>query len=426
MRWLSRYGFVVASLDTGELEIEGRELGAVFRYRAASPLIDKNRDPHHHLLSILSIIINRSLSLSLSDSCLCIGADLDLLSWHMLRSRLLVVLAPRIAGTPSRRHRHHPVVLVASRFMATTAAAAGAAGAEHSASKSIRFAAIQLGVVVDKAANHAEAQARIEEAVSHGARLISLPECWNSPYSNASFPTYAEPIAAASEPIDEVASPSTALLRSLARRHGVWIVGGSIPERDPADGALYNTCTVWSPDGALLVKYRKMHLFDIDVPGKITFRESDTLKAGGQLATFEPMAGLKIGVGICYDMRFPELARLYALSGCTMLVYPGAFNTTTGPLHWELLQRSRAVDNQLWFSAISPARNPDTTAYQAWGHTSVVSPWGEVVATTEHQPAIVYADIDLAAVETVRANIPVLKQRRTDVYTLHETSSPSQ
>jgi len=123
----------------------------------------------------------------------------------------------------------------------------------------------------------------------------------------------------------------------------------------------------------------------------------------------------RIGIGICYDIRFPEYAQLLADNGCIMLAYPGAFNTTTGPLHWELLQRGRAVDNQSYVLACSPARNPDSK-YQAWGHSSVVSPWGDVVATTDHKPSIVIADLDMERVFEMRKNIPVRSQKRHDLY----------
>ncbi|GBM25775.1 Omega-amidase NIT2, partial [Araneus ventricosus] len=116
-----------------------------------------------------------------------------------------------------------------------------------------------------------------------------------------------------------------------------------------------------------------VHLFDIDIPGKITFKESDALAPGKSLTTFT-MGKWKIGLGICYDIRFPLMANIYAEKGCNLLVYPGAFNMTTGPAHWELLQRARAVDNQLYVATISPARD-ETASYHAWGHSTLVSPW---------------------------------------------------
>lgn len=158
-----------------------------------------------------------------------------------------------------------------------------------------------------------------------------------------------------------------------------------------------------------------MHLFDIDIPDRITFKESDSLTAGDSLSSFTTPWG-KIGLGICYDLRFPQLSSILRYShGCDMLIFPGAFNTTTGPAHWELLLRSRAVDNQLFVLACSPARNADAS-YQAYGHSSVVDPWGEVVATTAHEEDIVTATVDSELVREVRSRIPVAAQRRLDVY----------
>lgn len=166
----------------------------------------------------------------------------------------------------------------------------------------------------------------------------------------------------------------------------------------------------------MIAKHRKIHLFDIDVPGKIRFQESETLSPGNSFTTFDTPY-CKVGVGICYDIRFPELAQVYAKLNCKLLVYPGAFNMTTGPAHWELLQRGRALDNQLYVATVSPAR--DTGAkYVAWGHSTVVNPWGEVIATTEHEETILYADIDPAYVEEVREQIPTRNQKRDDMYTV--------
>ena len=162
-----------------------------------------------------------------------------------------------------------------------------------------------------------------------------------------------------------------------------------------------------------------MHLFDIDVPGKITFKESDTLSAGDDLVVFETPFGA-IGVGICYDLRFPEMSLLLAQKGARMLVFPGAFNTTTGPAHWELLQRARAVDQQCFVATISPSRGPEG-GYQAYGHSSIVNPWGTVIATTGHDSDIVVADVDMEEVDDMRRNIPTSMQKRTDVYTVLET-----
>lgn len=164
----------------------------------------------------------------------------------------------------------------------------------------------------------------------------------------------------------------------------------------------------------MLAKYRKMHLFDINVPGKITFRESDVLTAGDTLAYFDtPWA--RFGLGICYDVRFPQLSLLLRQAGAEVLVFPGAFNLTTGPAHWELLLRARALDNQCFTMGVSPARNVEAS-YHAWGHSTLVDPWGTVVATTSHDPTVLVTDVDLGRVDEVREQIPVGRQARTDNY----------
>ena len=273
----------------------------------------------------------------------------------------------------------------------------------------------------DKTANIEEARRHVSEAAVGGAKLVALPEIWNGPYATTSFPEYAEPVpdvgvdGTDSVQLDAAVSPSSAMLCAEAKRHGVHLVGGSISEREGEQ--VYNTCIVVDPGGVILAKHRKVHLFDIDVPGKITFRESDTLSAGDSVTTFEMEPFGRVGVGICYDIRFPELAMLMRARGCSLLVYPGAFNMTTGPAHWELLQRGRAVDNQCFVAAVSPARNPDAD-YQAWGHSTVVGPWGEVEATTKHEPAVLFADLDLEQVHGTRSSIPTWDQKRADIYQL--------
>ena len=202
-------------------------------------------------------------------------------------------------------------------------------------SGTFRLALVQLAVGANKSQNLVNAASKVREAVVAGAKLVTLPECFNSPYGTTHFPEYAEPV-----PNGE----SCEALQTMAKENKVYLIGGSIPERD--GDRLFNTATVWSPEGRMIAKHRKMHLFDIDVPGKITFKESDALTAGDDFTTFEtPFA--KVGLGICYDIRFADLAQIYARDfGCQLMLYPGAFNMTTGPDHWELLARARAVDNQ--------------------------------------------------------------------------------
>lgn len=265
-----------------------------------------------------------------------------------------------------------------------------------------RIALLQLNVGADRSKNVENAVSYINKAKSGGAQIVALSECFNSPYGTKFFNDYAENVPD---------GPSCQALSKAAKATNLYIIGGTIPER--ADGKLYNTCTIWNPQGQMIAKYRKMHLFDIDIPGRITFKESDSLSAGNELVMFN-IGTVKFGIGICYDMRFEELAKLYRQQQCQVLVYPGAFNMTTGPMHWELLQRSRANDNQVFVCAISPARAD--RGYIAWGHSQVTDPWGKVLAKAGHEEEILYSDINVSECDDARQQIPIFAQRRVDIY----------
>jgi len=285
------------------------------------------------------------------------------------------------------------------------------------------LALIQLGQIgANKSDNLKHARDMILKAASGQGNtkkpdLVVLPECFNSPYGHVHFPVYAENIAfTPGKPYDvaSTTSESVKMLSGAARETETWLIGGSIPERDAQDGKVYNTCTVYNPKGELVATHRKVHLFDIDIPGKITFKESETL-TGGTTTNFFDTEFARIGLGICYDVRFPELAMISARKGCHVLIYPGAFNMTTGPLHWELLQRARAVDNQVFMGMCSPARDL-TAGYHAWGHSMLVDPMGKIIAEASEKEEIVYADIDPEIMRSARSGIPVTMQRRFDVY----------
>ncbi|CCO09303.1 carbon-nitrogen hydrolase family protein [Desulforamulus hydrothermalis] len=266
-----------------------------------------------------------------------------------------------------------------------------------------KLALCQLQVTADKKLNLRHARAAVQEAAGRGCRLAALPEMFNCPYGNRYFPAYAEEF-----PDGE----TIRCLAGLAKEYGIYLVGGSIPERSA--GRLYNTSFVFGPDGNLLARHRKIHLFDIDIPGGISFKESATLAAGNSLTLFTtPFC--RIGVAICYDIRFPELTRAMALQGIHLLVLPAAFNMTTGPAHWELTMRARALDNQIFVAAVSPARD-NQAEYVAYGHSMVTSPWGEVLVQAADGPAVLTADIDLAQLHRIREQLPLLKHRREDVY----------
>ncbi|CAG8255610.1 unnamed protein product [Penicillium salamii] len=277
--------------------------------------------------------------------------------------------------------------------------------------KSLKVACIQISSGPNKARNLAKAREKVLQAASERASLIVLPECFNSPYSTASFREYAEPL---SHSIDPQESPSFAALSKMASDTGTFIIGGSVPERD-LSGNIYNTCAVYSPQAKLLASHRKMHLFDINVTGGISFCESDTLSAGNKITIVDLEGYGRIGIGICYDMRFAEPSTIASRQGAFALIYPSAFNTTTGPLHWELLGRARAVDNQVYTMLCSQSRDP-ASSYPAWGYSMVADPMGQIVAKTEEKEGIIYATLEPGVITKSRAAIPITCQRRHDVY----------
>lgn len=267
----------------------------------------------------------------------------------------------------------------------------------------IKLALCQMNVVDDKEANLKKASLMISDSVANNADFIVLPEMFNCPYSNDKFIEYCE---------DEHDSHTLNTISRLAKNHNVHILAGSIPERE--DDKLYNTSYLFDKSGNILAKHRKMHLFDIDVKDWITFKESDVLTAGDDFTIVETEFG-KIGIGICYDVRFVELARIMAEKGASILFYPGAFNQTTGPAHWELLFRSRALDNQVFCIGVAPALNKDAS-YHSYGHSIVTNPWGEVITQADEKEELIVCEIDLNEIKKVREEIPILKNKRNDLY----------
>jgi predicted amidohydrolase len=284
--------------------------------------------------------------------------------------------------------------------------------------KNVKISLVQLAAGADKAANLTHAADMVRRAASTGSKIVVLPECFNSPYGCDFFPSYAETLLPS--PPSEEQSPSFHALSAMAAENKVYLVGGSVPEKGPKPGEdgkpkYFNTSLTFGPDGALLATHRKVHLFDIDIPGKITFRESDVLTAGNKVTLVDlPEYGL-IAIAICYDVRFPELATVAARKGAFALIYPGAFNLTTGPLHWKLLAQARAVDNQIYVAMCSPARDMEAS-YHAYGHSLLVDPMANVVVEAEDKEDIVEFELDGAKITETRKNIPLLTQRRFDVY----------
>ena len=205
-------------------------------------------------------------------------------------------------------------------------------------------------------------------------------------------------------------------MSAVAKEKKIYLVGGSIPEL--CGDQVYNTSYVFDPEGKCIARHRKTHLFDIDVEDGQSFRESDTLSPGSDVTTFETPWGT-MGLCICFDFRFEELARLMALRGAKVIFVPAAFNMTTGPAHWELLFRQRAVDNQCFTVGTSPARD-DEASYIAWGHSIVCDPWGSVVHQCDEHAQVALTELDLSRVDAVRKQLPVLSARRDDLYELRK------
>ncbi len=265
-----------------------------------------------------------------------------------------------------------------------------------------KLAICQMKVVDDKKSNIKKAQEMIESSALNGADMVVLPEMFNCPYDTQKFVEYAE---------SENESITLDAVSNAARDKNVFIVAGSIPERD--GNKIFNSCFIFRKDGDIIGRFRKMHLFNIDAPN-IKFKESQVLSEGNHLGIFNTEFG-KIGIAICYDIRFGELLRLMTLKGAQLIIMPGAFNMTTGPAHWEVLIRSRAIDNQLFVAAASPARNEELS-YVAYGNSMIVGPWGDLMARAGENEDIIYANINLKDILRVRRELPLLKNRRDDIY----------
>ena len=266
----------------------------------------------------------------------------------------------------------------------------------------LKIAQIQMSVTADREENIRRTCDMVRQAGD--IHMAVLPEMFCCPYDNACFRPYGE----------AEGGPAYQTLSALAKERGIWLVGGTVPEL--AEDRIYNTCYVFAPDGQMVAKHRKMHLFDIDVKGGQRFMESEILTAGDSVTTFDTPWG-RVGVCVCFDFRFTELSELMVLSGAKLIVVPAAFNMTTGPAHWELLFPQRAVDGQCYTVGTSPAR--DTAAgYVAWGHSIVCDPWGTVVRQCDETPQVVVTTLDMARVDAIRQQLPILSARRTDVYEL--------
>lgn len=269
-----------------------------------------------------------------------------------------------------------------------------------------KLALCQIKVENEKEKSIYKALRMLQKAAEGNADMAILPEMFNCPYDTGNFSSYAE---------TSDNSPTLKAISETAKQLGIYVFAGSIPEMD--NGKIYNTCFAIDRKGRIIGRHRKMHLFDIDVAGRIRFMESDILTRGDNVTIVETEF-CKVGMAICYDIRFPELSRLMALGGAELLVLPGAFNLVTGPAHWEILIRTRALDNQFYVAAASPARDMEAS-YKAYGNSMAADPWGNVLCRAGEGEEIVFADISKYEIERVRNELPLLKHRRTDLYSLN-------
>lgn len=271
----------------------------------------------------------------------------------------------------------------------------------------IKIAAIQMSTVADKMENVRTVKAYLEKIKDENPDFVILPEMFCCPYQTENFPIYAE----------KEGGPVWQQLSGDAKQYGIYLIGGSMPEKD-AEENVYNTSYIFDREGKQIGKHRKVHLFDIDIKGGQTFKESDTLTAGDSDTVFDTEFG-KMGVMLCFDIRFPELSRMMVNDGARIVFVPAAFNMTTGPAHWELSFRTRALDNQIYMVGCAPARDV-SAGYISWGHSIVTDPWGRVIDMLDEKKGILLAELDMDYEEQVREELPLLKSRRKDIYQLSQ------
>jgi predicted amidohydrolase len=261
-------------------------------------------------------------------------------------------------------------------------------------------AAIQMLASDDKTANLAEAARWIRQSAAAGAKLVALPEVFIWRGDKRSERAAAEPIS----------GPASTAMAVLARELGIYLLGGSILEEIPGSAKAFNTSLLFDPSGKLIATYRKIHLFDVNLANKVSARESDTRAAGDTVVIVETEL-CRMGLSVCYDLRFAELYRQLAHRQADLIFVPSAFTAYTGQAHWEPLLRARAIENQVYIIAPNQfGKNPQS--FETHGHSMIVDPWGEIVAVLADGPGFVTAEIDLDYLSQVRRELPCLTHRR--------------
>ncbi len=248
-----------------------------------------------------------------------------------------------------------------------------------------------------------KAAAMIRNAAAAGADVVVLPEMFSCPYERSFFHKAAE----------RGHQGTCRVLSELAKEKELLLIGGSVPETE--DGKLYNSSFVFDRNGELLARHRKIHLFDVDLPD-MRFHESHTFSPGSEITVFDTEFG-RMGLAVCFDVRFPELFRAMARRGAELICLPAQFNMTTGPAHWEATLRMRAVDNEVFFAGAAAARS-EGFSYECWGHSMILDPFGVSLAEADEKEQILLAEIDRNRVAEVRAQLPTFLHLREDLYTV--------
>jgi deaminated glutathione amidase len=268
----------------------------------------------------------------------------------------------------------------------------------------MRVGLCQINSQDDKNANISRAEELIDEAAARGARLITLPE----------YVDYLGADEAKDGIAESIPGPTTDRFAAKAKQHNAYILGGSIIAESETPGKFYNTSTLFNPQGELIATYRKIHLFDIDITGNVSANESNRILPGDQIITAE-VDGHKVGLTICYDLRFPELYRLLALEGAEIMFVPAAFTEFTGKDHWHTLLKARAVENQCF--VVAPGQfGPHGEGKKCYGHSLAVDPWGTFLADAPNQEGVVIAELDFDYLNKIRTQVPSLANRRPAAY----------
>lgn len=267
----------------------------------------------------------------------------------------------------------------------------------------MRAAAVQLNSTEDTGRNLATADRLVRDAAGRGAELVVLPEKWN-------VLGRAEQMAAAAEPLD---GPSLSWARATAAELGIDLVAGSIVERVPERQKLSNTSVHVGPDGQVRAIYRKIHMFDVEVDG-VSYAESDHEEAGRDVIVTELAGGVRLGMSVCYDVRFPELYGVLSARGAQLISVPSAFTLATTRDHWEVLLRARAIENQCFVVAPNQV-GAHPPGHRSGGRSAIVDPWGIVLAMAADSETAIVADLDLELLREVRRRLPSLVHRRGDV-----------